>query len=737
MTKAELVDEVGREASLTRKHSEVIVDAVFSSIVEALQRGDKIELRGFGSFRIRRRGTPHRAQPEDRRGCRRPGQDGAVLQAGQGAARADQPGLTRMSASLYLKDPAASRFVAGGIAEVEDLFGSPLPDLPAPRARRRAQRLPRARPLPAALAAAALPRGAARADRRDHAARRRPRPRLLRVRGGARARGALGAPGRPPAGAAQPVLAGAQPPLGRAPAHASRRAARRCAVPSSRCSRCCSPSTGASTRTAVAPARARPWPAARTRRWSRRSSTTASPSASSRSPSSTCRTSSRPNKRYRIPPEVFFEIQQVLVREAERRLREGDRGLLARCARHLPALSRESYLRPGSLLQHRDERAGADLPAGRPVDDRAAPRRRARRCGPRPSGGAGPEVLDAYLELTAVGAALRDRVAPARACGLAGGSSARSELEEKTRRGLRVYEFGESAEVLNNAVSATVLFLDLRGFTRTSEGHISERDLTRELYAVFDDFVPIVERFGGTVDKYLGDGMMVAWGTERADPLDPLNALRTAILCQESLARKRQEGRTWFKMGDRHPPRPGLPGALHRGRRRRAHHGDRPQREPGRAALLGGEEAARGGRLRRPGRGAADHRPRRQRRPGRRAVQRGDRDQPRHAGAAREPPRAGARPGCDGVRGRGDRPAHPDPLRRETRSSRACARACRCTRSATSREASVERLFTPWRMAYVTPGGPACPGCVLCRARDGRGRRRAAGRAPGCRTTSW
>jgi integration host factor subunit beta len=55
MTKAELVDEVGREASLTRKHSEVIVDAVFSSIVDALQRGDKIELRGFGSFRVRRR----------------------------------------------------------------------------------------------------------------------------------------------------------------------------------------------------------------------------------------------------------------------------------------------------------------------------------------------------------------------------------------------------------------------------------------------------------------------------------------------------------------------------------------------------------------------------------------------------------------------------------------------------------------------------------------------------------
>lgn len=55
MTKAELVDEVSRVSDLTRKHSEVIVDAVFTSIVDALQQGDKIELRGFGSFRVRRR----------------------------------------------------------------------------------------------------------------------------------------------------------------------------------------------------------------------------------------------------------------------------------------------------------------------------------------------------------------------------------------------------------------------------------------------------------------------------------------------------------------------------------------------------------------------------------------------------------------------------------------------------------------------------------------------------------
>jgi integration host factor subunit beta len=53
MTKAELVEEVSRVSDLTKKHSEMIVDTVFRSIIEALHRGEKIELRGFGSFRLR------------------------------------------------------------------------------------------------------------------------------------------------------------------------------------------------------------------------------------------------------------------------------------------------------------------------------------------------------------------------------------------------------------------------------------------------------------------------------------------------------------------------------------------------------------------------------------------------------------------------------------------------------------------------------------------------------------
>ncbi len=40
MTKAELVEEVSRVSDLTKKHSEVIVDTVFRSIIEALHRGE-------------------------------------------------------------------------------------------------------------------------------------------------------------------------------------------------------------------------------------------------------------------------------------------------------------------------------------------------------------------------------------------------------------------------------------------------------------------------------------------------------------------------------------------------------------------------------------------------------------------------------------------------------------------------------------------------------------------------
>ncbi len=57
MTKADLVDQVTAIGDLTRRDGEVIVDTLFDAVIGALKSGDKIEIRGFGSFRTRQRNT--------------------------------------------------------------------------------------------------------------------------------------------------------------------------------------------------------------------------------------------------------------------------------------------------------------------------------------------------------------------------------------------------------------------------------------------------------------------------------------------------------------------------------------------------------------------------------------------------------------------------------------------------------------------------------------------------------
>jgi integration host factor subunit beta len=55
MTKADLIEEVAKVVEFTRKESEIIVEAIFDSVVKSLRQDDKIEIRGFGSFRTRQR----------------------------------------------------------------------------------------------------------------------------------------------------------------------------------------------------------------------------------------------------------------------------------------------------------------------------------------------------------------------------------------------------------------------------------------------------------------------------------------------------------------------------------------------------------------------------------------------------------------------------------------------------------------------------------------------------------
>jgi integration host factor subunit beta len=57
LTKADLVDKVTALGDLTRRDGEIIVDVLFDSVIGALKSGDKIEIRGFGSFRTRQRNS--------------------------------------------------------------------------------------------------------------------------------------------------------------------------------------------------------------------------------------------------------------------------------------------------------------------------------------------------------------------------------------------------------------------------------------------------------------------------------------------------------------------------------------------------------------------------------------------------------------------------------------------------------------------------------------------------------
>ncbi|MDH3605205.1 MAG: integration host factor subunit beta [Candidatus Tectomicrobia bacterium] len=53
MTKAELVTQVALKTELTKQQTAEVIDLLLECIIEALQAGDKVELRGFGSFRRR------------------------------------------------------------------------------------------------------------------------------------------------------------------------------------------------------------------------------------------------------------------------------------------------------------------------------------------------------------------------------------------------------------------------------------------------------------------------------------------------------------------------------------------------------------------------------------------------------------------------------------------------------------------------------------------------------------
>jgi adenylate cyclase len=80
----------------------------------------------------------------------------------------------------------------------------------------------------------------------------------------------------------------------------------------------------------------------------------------------------------------------------------------------------------------------------------------------------------------------------------------------------------------------TVLFADIRGFTRISE-HASPEKIVQLLNKYFSAMTDIIFAHGGTLDKYLGDGLMALFGAPTATPKDAGNALSAAVAMQRRL----------------------------------------------------------------------------------------------------------------------------------------------------------------------------------------------------------
>lgn len=70
MTKSDLIDRVAQQTGLTKKDSGRAVEAAFEAIADALAKGEKVQLVGFGSFEVRRRAARKGRNPQTGREIR-------------------------------------------------------------------------------------------------------------------------------------------------------------------------------------------------------------------------------------------------------------------------------------------------------------------------------------------------------------------------------------------------------------------------------------------------------------------------------------------------------------------------------------------------------------------------------------------------------------------------------------------------------------------------------------------
>lgn len=88
--------------------------------------------------------------------------------------------------------------------------------------------------------------------------------------------------------------------------------------------------------------------------------------------------------------------------------------------------------------------------------------------------------------------------------------------------------------------TVTVLFADIRGFTALSE-HENPEKVVGLLNHYFSAMTEIIFAHGGTLDKYIGDGLMALFGAPTTTPVDPINAVKAAVSMQKRIVKLNEE----------------------------------------------------------------------------------------------------------------------------------------------------------------------------------------------------
>ena len=87
---------------------------------------------------------------------------------------------------------------------------------------------------------------------------------------------------------------------------------------------------------------------------------------------------------------------------------------------------------------------------------------------------------------------------------------------------------------------AAIMFIDLRGFTPATKG-MAAKDVIALLQEYQSRLLPVIERGGGSVDKFLGDGILVSFGAARASSRESADAVETALAVSAEAARWRAD----------------------------------------------------------------------------------------------------------------------------------------------------------------------------------------------------